>query len=250
MMTSRTERTAREVLATSEITGYLRAAADALMTGDETAADQAMEHIHVERGPQIYSHATPRRAYAAMGKHVPPEASAQVVVVSTKSAPPKPQVKARVMQDGGFVCRYCMTPVLPQKILGVFSALWPEAFPYHTNCRTDASHIAYRTNYAEIDHVNALAGGGDSDEANLVVACLVCNSRKGRGDIDAIGWVTNDPSSLAWDGFVPVYRELLDLAARRYKTRPEVAALVDAQRNPPTIAAHATWLRAFGLSTQ
>src|SRR4051794_31731383 len=153
------------------------------------------------------------------------------------------------MQRDGFTCRYCLTPVLPQKILGVFSALWPAAFPYHRNSKGDASHIAYRTNYAEIDHVESLVGGGDSLDDNLVVACLVCNARKGRAGVDALGWVLNDTSNVAWDGFVPVYRDLIDLAASRYASRPDIAALVDEQRNPPTIASHRTWLAAFELPT-
>src|SRR4051812_2709815 len=115
---------AQTVALTSSIVDHLRDAAAAMLSGDEEAADRAIDHIHVDRGPQVYSHATPRAGYPVIGSHAS-RARAAEVVTSTKAKPPKPLVKARVMQRDGFACRYCLTPVLPQKILGVFSALWP-----------------------------------------------------------------------------------------------------------------------------
>jgi hypothetical protein len=43
----------------------------------------------------------------------------------------------------------------------LLARLFPEMFPYHQNWKADATHPAFITRSATLDHVNPIALGGD-----------------------------------------------------------------------------------------
>ncbi len=59
--------------------------------------------------------------------------------------------RLRVFNADGFRCRYTGDLLLLPAYLRALSVLWPEAFPYHPNWKSDETHEAYWTHTASLE---------------------------------------------------------------------------------------------------
>lgn len=78
-------------------------------------------------------------------------------------------IKLRVLERDNFTCAYCGTEVIDSQ---TSKQGW------------------------SVDHIIPLALGGSNDESNLVVACRLCNSKKGTKTITRKLW-----QSYEFDGY-------------------------------------------------
>jgi hypothetical protein len=130
----------------------------------------------------------------------------------------------------GFHCRYCGCEVVPRPFAVLLSALYPKELPYTVHYKLGYMHPAYWTRVAEADHlVPGSAGGPWTDPENHVTACVVCNTRKGRYTLGAIGWKLGPVRRTSWDGLISLYDQVWHKAGSpdpRYH-RPWLATFAD-----------------------
>lgn len=123
-------------------------------------------------------------------------------------------LRQRVAEASRFRCGYCLTS---QRIIGPL---------------------------LEMDHVVPEARGGSSDEANLVLACPMCNSRKG-DRLSAVDPETQlvvtlfNPRVDRWGDHFEWADEGAMLQGRTAKGRATVAALV--MNHPEMVATRRLW---------
>jgi 5-methylcytosine-specific restriction endonuclease McrA len=122
---------------------------------------------------------------------------------------------ARIYKRDCYHCRYCGERVVLTAVMRLVSRLYPEMFPYHPNWKADATHPAFISRSATLDHMKPIADGGDPlDPANLVTACWGCNRRKGDLRLDELDWPLIDPANPTWQGLTEVFRPLWNAAGR------------------------------------
>lgn len=147
----------------------------------------------------------------------------------------RPSIPTRLMVTtftrDRFTCRYCESRTVIAPVMRLVSDLFPAEFPRHPNWKTDATHIAYWTIFASVDHVVAGTSGGDwLDPNNLVTACWTCNAQKSNHSLEDLGWKVAPISTHAWDGLTDAYPRLWDLAGKPEPRvhRPWLAAIAAA----------------------
>jgi 5-methylcytosine-specific restriction endonuclease McrA len=142
---------------------------------------------------------------------------------------PPQQVIATVYVRDGFACRYCSRFTIPTQILRLVSVAFPSEFPFHPNWRRDISPRPYWDISTSIDHIHAVATGGDiADPANLATACARCQYQKSSRPLEALGWALLTPARTGdWEGLVSDYPALWKATGR------------------PDERHHASWIRAF-----
>ena len=119
---------------------------------------------------------------------------------------------AAVFSRDYFTCCYCGRRTVPAVVLRCFSALWPEAFPWHRNWRSDVTHPAHWAITSTLEHLEAGSRGGSwTDEGNLACACWECNETKGRAAATGAFAARAEPDR-AWDGLAGAYPALWHLA--------------------------------------
>jgi 5-methylcytosine-specific restriction endonuclease McrA len=122
----------------------------------------------------------------------------------------------------GWRCQYCGRRVVIAGVIELVGRLcrevrwWP-----NDNMPKPLTHPAAERLYPNADHIKARAVGGHATaDDNLICSCTTCNERKGsRG-----GWQPIVPSE-PWDGCVPLFAPLYDLASAQQATLTE--AVVD-----------------------
>lgn len=145
---------------------------------------------------------------------------------------PARQTIAAVYDRDSFTCRYCQRLTIPTQILRLISAAFPQEFPFHPNWRHDITPRAYWDISTSIDHIHAVALGGEiQDPANLATACARCQYQKSSWPLEAIGWTLRPPAHPgSWDGLTNSYAALWEVTGR------------------PNERHHASWIRAFSTS--
>jgi hypothetical protein len=122
----------------------------------------------------------------------------------------------------GWRCQYCGRRVVIAGVLELVGRLCPEVrwWP-NDNMPKPLTHPAAERLYPNADHIKARATGGHATaDDNLICSCTTCNERKGSRE----GWqpiVTSEP----WDGCVPLFAPLYDLARAERATLTK--AIVD-----------------------
>ena len=93
------------------------------------------------------------------------------------------EVQVRVLFRDGWLCRWCCRPTvfsptlrLLQRFVETFGYEAPLAY-FHPDWRRDAAPLLDHMG-AVIDHVEAVAPGGEHSEANFVTACNTCTAKK------------------------------------------------------------------------
>jgi 5-methylcytosine-specific restriction endonuclease McrA len=136
----------------------------------------------------------------------------------------------------GWRCQYCGRRVVIAGVLELVDRLCPEVrwWRTHNMAKADTHPAAVRL-YPNADHIKARAvGGHPTADDNLICSCTTCNERKGSRE----GWqpiITSEP----WDGCVPLFAPLYDLArAERATLTKAIVDWLDAARqaHPPTAA--------------
>jgi 5-methylcytosine-specific restriction endonuclease McrA len=128
---------------------------------------------------------------------------------------PAMSVIAGVYARDHYHCRYCGERVILTAVMRLVARLYPEQFPYHPNWKADATHPAFISRSATLDHVRPIADGGDSLVLdNLVTACWNCNRRKGDLRLEEIGWTLVEPRDASWRGLTELYRPLWDASGQ------------------------------------
>jgi hypothetical protein len=75
-------------------------------------------------------------------------------------SPPR-RIIAMVYVRDSFTCRYCGRWTVPTQILRLISVAFPVEFPFHRNWQRDIAPRAYWDISTSLDHVHAVATGGD-----------------------------------------------------------------------------------------
>lgn len=138
----------------------------------------------------------------------------------------------QVFARDGFIDRYSGKRLVFPATLRLLSRLMPEAFPYHTNWKTDACHFAYYDLCPTIDHVVPVSRGGADDMANWVCTSQLRNSAKANFTLDELGWSLLPPGDLkAWDGltgwFLEEYARRIELSEiSHFREWAKVARLI------------------------
>jgi 5-methylcytosine-specific restriction endonuclease McrA len=147
----------------------------------------------------------------------------------TRRRPVPVAATAAVFARDQFTCCYCGRRTIPAVVLRCFSAIWPVAFPWHKNWRSDQTHPAHWAITSTLEHLEAGSRGGSwTDEANLACACWECNETKGRAAATGAFSRRAEPDrALTWDGLTGAYPTLWHLAGR------------------PQPRTHRPWLRAW-----
>jgi hypothetical protein len=114
-----------------------------------------------------------------------------------------PMESTRVFVRDGFIDRYSGERLIFPPVLRLLSSVLPEAFPYHPNWKTDATHPAYWEVAATVDHLVAVTRGGTDDEANLFTTSMAHNFAKMNWTLEELGWSLRPVGDLkAWDGLI------------------------------------------------
>lgn len=129
---------------------------------------------------------------------------------------PSRQVIASVYVRDSFTCRYCGRRTLPNQILRLISAAFPNEFPFHPNWRRDVAPRAYWDISTSLDHVTAVALGGDvHDASNLATACSRCQYQKSSRPLQVLGWTLHASAPTgSWDGLLSAYENLWEAVGR------------------------------------
>jgi hypothetical protein len=77
--------------------------------------------------------------------------------------------------------------------------LLPDAFPYHSNWKTDKCHFAFWELYPTIDHVEPVTRDGKDCDHNWVSTSMLLNAAKANFTLAELGWKLH-PVDDGWDG--------------------------------------------------
>lgn len=129
--------------------------------------------------------------------------------------PPQQSIAMVYVRDS-FTCRYCGRWTVPTQILRLISVAFPVEFPFHPNWRRDVAPRPYWDISTSVDHVHAVATGGDAQEpANLATACARCPYQKSSLPLEVLGWELSGPRDPgAWDGLMSEYCALWEATGR------------------------------------
>jgi hypothetical protein len=139
-------------------------------------------------------------------------------------------IQAAIYRRDAFQCRYCGAELIHTAIMELLGGLYPTAFPFHPGWKGGETHPAILSRSPVVDHIDPGATSGEwRSEANLVTACWPCNGRKADFTLEQLRWRVIDPPSPRWDGLVPYYAPLWQIAGR------------------PKPTYHLAWIRALGV---
>jgi hypothetical protein len=154
---------------------------------------------------------------------------------------PARSVIAGVYARDHYHCRYCGERVILTAVMRLLARLYPEQFPYHPHWKADATHPAFISRSATLDHAHPIADGGDPLALdNLVTACWNCNRRKGDLRLDEIGWTLAEPLDTNWRGLTDLYRPLWEATGRPALSEDEQTWMraIDRAQQPCTEPGH------------
>jgi hypothetical protein len=122
-----------------------------------------------------------------------------------------PRQRLEVFKADGFRCRYSGDLLLFPAYLRALSALWPAAFPYHPNGKSDVTHPAYWSHTASLEHVAPVAIGGAESEDNWITTSNARNMVRSRYSLESLRWTVGPREPRAdWDGGLQAFHNLLD----------------------------------------
>ena len=157
-----------------------------------------------------------------------PQTVTQEVLLERDSRRPSIAQMFAVHERYGWRCQYCGRRVVIAGVIELVDRLCPDVrwWP-NDNMPKALTHPAAVRLYPNVDHIKARSiGGHATDVDNLICSCTTCNERKGSRE----GWqpiVTSEP----WDGCVPLFPPLYDLArAKRATLTKAIVAWLDAAR--------------------
>jgi 5-methylcytosine-specific restriction endonuclease McrA len=178
---------------------YLTAIA-AASTGSHAQALQALRQLHALRADDWYNHIEAARRqrvehYESLGVAKP-----HTIPREDQDTPTQDDLKHKLFQRDGYVCRYCGIRVLDPRVAAQMQLLFGEAdMQFAQNKGLKIEHVGNLW-VASDDHIVARQVGGRSALSNLVTACLPCNGAKGSYLLQNLGLDFPAPATDAWDG--------------------------------------------------
>lgn len=139
--------------------------------------------------------------------------------MSQKRKPIAKAVQLEIFRRDGWICRWCGRPVIFGPAIRLLEleanrVAVPPVTYYHAHWTRRHSPLLDELG-AVLDHIDALAAGGEDSPANLCTACNKCNGRKSnRATTD---WEARDKRAPikgrygdpdGWDGFTSVFVSL------------------------------------------
>lgn len=122
-----------------------------------------------------------------------------------------PLQRLRVFKADGFRCRYTGDLLLFPPYLRILSSLWPKSFPYHSNWKSEVTHVAYWSHTASLEHVEPVAVGGAESEDNWITTSAARNQVRSRYSLKALGWQIQPRNPLPdWDGGLQAFLHLME----------------------------------------
>ena len=115
--------------------------------------------------------------------------------------------KLKIFMRDGFIDRYSGEKLIFPGTLKVFSAIYPNEFPYHKNGKMTVGHMAYWQLFPTIDHVEPFASGGRNDDDNFVTTSMMNNSVKANYTLEELNWKLFPEGDINdWDGMTRWFR--------------------------------------------
>jgi hypothetical protein len=109
----------------------------------------------------------------------------------------------RIFRRDGFVDRYSGERLVCVAALRLISKRLPVQFPFQTNWRMDACHIAFWDLAPTIDHIRPVSRGGPDDVDNWATTSMLRNSAKSNFTLEELGWALHPPGDPnLWDGLL------------------------------------------------
>ncbi len=178
---------------------HLKAAADALESGDLPAVKAALRRINVDAAHTHYARCG---IEGKRRQHDNPVARPP----STARANVNDTLLRQIGNRDGWRCRYCRLPVTDRKYFQELNRRLPAEFPPSPVPIPGTLIPLDRIFRAKPDHVVPVSCGGATVEANLVIACGACNDQaKGDALLEQIllrSPFDRDPMVDGWDGLV------------------------------------------------
>ncbi len=115
--------------------------------------------------------------------------------------------KLEVFFQDGFIDRYSGERLLNPGYLRALSRLFPDAFPFHSNWRMEACHLAFWQYTPTIDHLIPVARGGADDDSNWVTTNMLHNSAKSNWLLEELNWQLHPPGD--WRGWNGLSKEFV-----------------------------------------
>ena len=109
----------------------------------------------------------------------------------------------RLFIRDGFLDRYSGNRLVFTPVLRLLSRQFPVEFPFHSNWKMTACHLAYYELTPTVDHVEPIARGGRDDESNWVTTSMLRNSAKANWTLAELGWSLCPAGQFGeWDGLL------------------------------------------------
>jgi hypothetical protein len=124
--------------------------------------------------------------------------------------------KLSAFADDHWICRFCGTHTIDLRVLKHVSAVCPEEFPYHSNWKFGASHLAYWTHSTSLEHLVPFSRGGADDESNFVTTCYGCNDARADHLIEELGWGLQPRLESGWQGLTEHLSSLRQVTGKRF----------------------------------
>lgn len=122
----------------------------------------------------------------------------------------KRQLMEQFFRDG-FIDRYSGKRLINPGMLRTMSTKMPTAFPYQSNWKTDACHIAYWDYYPTLDHVFPISLGGKDAPENWVTTSMAYNSAKSNFTLEDLGLSLRDKGNIKdLDGLSYLFIKIVD----------------------------------------
>lgn len=91
---------------------------------------------------------------------------------------PNAATTAKILSEDMYRCRYCHSPVVPKKTLGLLTNA--TGVDLRKKATILATHGAHWLHCATIDHIAPHATSGMTSRENLVTSCYACQFGKGK----------------------------------------------------------------------
>ena len=113
----------------------------------------------------------------------------------------------KVFLRDGFVDRYSGSRLVFPGVLRILAIRLPGEFPYHSNWKMTATHLAFWELSPTVDHIVPIARGGPDAHDNWVTTSMLRNSAKANWTLEELDWSLQPPGDLAsWDGLLAWFK--------------------------------------------
>jgi hypothetical protein len=106
------------------------------------------------------------------------------------------QQSTKIFVRDGFIDRYSGKRLVFSPVLRLLINLMLEVLPFQKNWKMSECHIVYWQLLPTIDHIIAVASGGEDEDRNCVTTSMLMNSAKANWLLEELGWEFYPPGKL------------------------------------------------------